>query len=52
MSLHGKCTEMVICAVHFKTMQRYNNSSPYVTVKMAAAAIALDIGQKETWVLF
>ena len=45
---HGKSTTTVICALCAETIRRYNNSPPYVTVKMATLAIALHGGEKET----
>ena len=39
-----------ICAVHAKTIQKFDITYPsQETVKMVTAAIALHIGQKETW---
>ena len=45
------CPAMVICAVHAKKSIGTITHPPYVIIKMAATAIALHSGQKETMIL-
>ena len=35
-----------------KTFQRYNNSPPYMAIKIVSVSTALHGGQKETWFLY